>query len=484
MSLLDFSQSFTPHLAARMSPGLLIMIGMAATLVISMFTMANWRAGVKIAFVMVLLEGALRKWVIPEAQELAYFAKDVFLIGAYMRFFFFPEPQIRAWKLHVPSGIIAMLCVVVSFSALNPNIGSMLLAVYGVKIYMFYLPLAFMVPYLFRSKEEFESQIFWYAMLAIPICLLGVAQYALPGSSFLNVTAHGGEGTTMGWADSKIRVTGSFSYITGHTTFVVVFFSLHLALLLNKLPKWKWIALLASTTLLVGNAFMSGSRSTVILLVFTGGVFLLASLAKPVGTGGLAILKIGTVGAVILWILSLFFGEAREQWTARATSSEDTFYFRVVEMPMNSLESALKEGGMFGFGIGMTHPAPERLRGALNLPSPKQKAPTFDVEVSQVFVELGVFGWASWYLLRFMALFFSFKALKETQPGVLRSVILASIIIQLPHLMLGVVLNHTANFLVFGFFGIAMIPLLKPALERRNVPRGSSTKLAQGAASR
>jgi hypothetical protein len=484
MNLFDLKNSFTPVLAANVSPHTLILIGAFVTAVVSIFTFSNWRLGVKIAFVMVLLEGALRKWFIPGAQELAYFAKDVLLIGAYLRFFFFPEPEMRAWKLQVPGGIFAMLCMVVSFSALNPNIGSMLLAAYGVKIYIFYLPLAFMIPFLFRSREEFESQIFWYAMLAVPICLLGIAQYAVPGSSFLNVNAHGGDGTSMGWDGSKIRVTGSFSYITGHTTFVVVFFSLHLALLLNKLPKWKWVCLMASTGLLVGNAFMSGSRSTVILLAFTGLSFLIASLSKPVGTGGSAILKIGTAGAVVLWILSLLFSEAREQWTARATSSDDTVYFRVVEMPAYSIETALTEGGMFGFGIGMTHPAPDRLRNALNLPRPKSKAPTFDVEIGQVLVELGVVGWISWYTIRFMVLFFSFKALRGTPPGILRSVIVASIIIQLPHLMLGVVLNHTANFLVFGFFGLAMIPLLKPAVERQALGHGGNSRFTPHATSR
>ena len=43
----------------------------AAVLVITMFTFSNWRMGVKIAFVMVLFEGALRKWILPSAQELA-----------------------------------------------------------------------------------------------------------------------------------------------------------------------------------------------------------------------------------------------------------------------------------------------------------------------------------------------------------------------------------------------------------------------------
>ncbi|MBL9130620.1 MAG: hypothetical protein JNG86_05440, partial [Verrucomicrobiaceae bacterium] len=259
----------------------------------------------------------------------------------------------------------------------------------------------------------------------------------------------------------------TFSYITGHTTFVVVFFSLHLALLLNKMPKWRWFGLLANLPLLAGNALMSGSRSTVMLLAFIGGVFMLVGMIRPLGTGGAAVLKIGTAAALIMWILSLLFGEAKAQWTARSQSAGDTIFARVVGMPLGSVDLALKHGGMFGMGIGMSHPAPERLRSALRIPKPRRTVPSYDVEVGQVLVELGVFGWISWYGLRLLMLFLTLGALRDTQPGVLRSVIVASIVIQLPHMLLGMVLNHTANFLVFGFIGLALIPLLEPTVQRR-----------------
>ncbi|MBL9131444.1 MAG: hypothetical protein JNG86_09610, partial [Verrucomicrobiaceae bacterium] len=60
-------------LAAKLDAQTLIPLGIGITVLVSLFTMSNWRAGVKIAFVMVLIEGALRKWVLPGAQELAYF---------------------------------------------------------------------------------------------------------------------------------------------------------------------------------------------------------------------------------------------------------------------------------------------------------------------------------------------------------------------------------------------------------------------------
>lgn len=463
--------------ATKLSTQTLMTVGLGVTVVVSMLTFSNWRAGVKIACVMVLFEGAIRKWVIPGAQELAYFAKDIFLIGAYLRFFFFPDPALRAWRLRIPGGLFTVLCLVVSFSALHPNIGSPLLALYGIKIYMFYLPLAFMIPFLFKSKEDMETNLFWYAMLALPICLLGMLQYARPGDSSLNVMASGEEGTTMGWQGAKIRVTGTFSYITGHTTFIVVFTALHLGLLLNKLSKVRHTLLLINLPLLAGNAFMSGSRSTTMLLPVIGGLFLLATMATKVGNGGNAILKIGAAGAVVGAILVFAFAEARDQWKTRADSSDDTFTYRVIDMPIGSLSLALKFGGTFGYGIGMTHPASERMRSALKIPKPKRGAPVFDVEIGQVLVELGLAGFIAWYTLRLAALGLTYVAFRDSSPGIGKAMALTSLVVQLPHMLLGMVLNHTANFLVFGFFGIGAVALLEPTVRRRFAAQSNTAGL-------
>lgn len=63
----------------------------------------------------------------------------------------------------------------------------MLLALYGLKIYLFYIPLLFLMPFLFRTEQEINRQMTWYALIAIPICLLGAAQFAAGSASPLNV---------------------------------------------------------------------------------------------------------------------------------------------------------------------------------------------------------------------------------------------------------------------------------------------------------
>lgn len=465
---------FTPILAARYSPQTLMMIGAVVTLMVSFLTFARWRLGVKIAFVMVLFEGAIRKWAVPQYQELAYFIKDIFLVGAYLRFYFFPDPAVRAWKLRAPLGVTMLLCVIVSFSALNPNIGSPILALYGLKVYLYYIPLAFMVPYLFKTEDELLKNMFWYCMLATPICLLGIVQFAAPGYSFLNVYAQSGidtAATTFGFGE-KVRITGTFSYLTGHTTFVIVFFAFHLALLMNRLPKWKWACLVINLPLLAANAFMGGSRSSIVSCAAIGIGFVMVSAFQRVGSGRNTILVVGSMVALAMMVTSSYFGEAKEHWMTRMGSggSRD-LVFRVFGMPAKSLGYALEQSGVFGYGIGMTHPAVERLRGVLGIPRPRESAPVFDVEMAQVWSELGILGFMAWYLLRTIFLVHSFSAFLRVPPSPLRSLILAGTLIQAGHFLLSVVLNHTANFLVFAFYGLALIPSLHPAITRKAAPR-------------
>ena len=167
----------------------LMYLGAVAATIIVLWSFNKWRLAVKMALVIALFEGALRKWVFPGGQELVYLLKDVFLIGAYLRFFLSPDLDVRATKLRAPTMLVVLSCMFLMPATINPNIGSILLAAYGLKIYVFYIPLMFMMPYLFRNQEEMVRQLTWYALLAIPIGLLGILQWRSGVSSIWNVYA-------------------------------------------------------------------------------------------------------------------------------------------------------------------------------------------------------------------------------------------------------------------------------------------------------
>lgn len=461
-------------LAAKLPLSTLLMVGALGALVIIGWSYANWRAAVKIAFVAVLVEGAIRKWILPQGQELAYFLKDVFLVGAYLKFYLAPDPEIRAIRLRVPGTLIFLLCALVSFSALNPNIGSGILAAYGVKIYFMYVPLTFMMPYLFRTREEMLRQLTWYVLLAIPICVLGFLQYTSDRFSVLNTFASGMSeaGATGFGVGDRARVTGTFSYLTGHTTFVIIFFTLAIVLLSLRETRWKSVFLFLLLPMLAGNALMGGSRASVFTMALVTVGFAAATFSGRLATSRnfVATLVTGAVlaagGAVYL------FSDALAHWEARSDTAQDNLQSRVIDHPLAALEAAIEEGGFFGYGIGTAHPATYAIRNKLDILPMKNRIRMLDNELGQVFEELGFLGFAGWYGLRFLLFWMVWNSYRASPPGLIRALCLAIVLITGPFMIMSVVYNHTASFFIFALSGVGLIPLLEPTVQRRFAARG------------
>ncbi len=448
----------------------LLLIGGAGAFLLIAWSYSNWRFAVKIAFVALLFEGAIRKWFLPQGQELAYFLKDVFLVGAYIRFFLVPDPELRAYNLRIPGTLIFCLCCVVSLSSFNPNIGSVVLGAYGVKIYLFYVPLLFMMPFVFRTQDELKKNLLYYSWLGIPICLLGILQWQSDTFSVMNTYASGmneAGATTFGFGD-RARITGTFSYITGHTTFVIFFGVLNLILLSWKETPHKWIITSISLPLLGANAFMGGSRSSLFVIALVAGGFVLASFGGKVATSRQFLTTL-IVGFLISCFGAVYmFAEATLYWQTRYEVAGDSVTGRVFGHTFSAMGSGLKEGGILGLGIGTTHPATFAIRNTLGIPPPSQRPTLLDHEMGQVMAELGIIGFMAWYGLRVFLVLLAWSAFRAAPPGPLRSIALATTLICCPYFLMSVVLNHTANFLIFGMLGLTMLPFLERSIQRRS----------------
>src|SRR5262245_39706727 len=108
-------------------------------------------------FVMFLLvfEGAVRKWIFPGLQAQIFFVKDLILIGAYGAFLAAPPRPGAHLKVMVGLRVLFVLSLIYfMFELLNPNSPSLLVSVVGLKNYLLYMPLAFIVPYMFVSLED------------------------------------------------------------------------------------------------------------------------------------------------------------------------------------------------------------------------------------------------------------------------------------------------------------------------------------------
>lgn len=459
--------------ASKMSLSQLITAGIFGGSLIVMWSYFHWRAAVKVAFIVALLEGAIRKWLLPGGQEMVYFLKDIFLMGAYLKFFMAPDPELRAYRLNMPTTMIMVMASALVPAALNENLGSPLLALYGLKIYLYYVPLLFMMPYLFRTQKDMLRQLVWYAMIAIPICLLGMAQFRVGGDSALNVYAQQtGENVSGFGFGERIRITGTFSYITGHATFVVFFTGLSIALLAVQETRWKWIILGVSLPLLAGNAMMNGSRANMYIIGLLLAGFLVAATTGQLQASKRFTSTLLTAFLVCVAAGAYMFIDAYSNFSTRA-KGDDGFYYRAIKHPLMSIEDALVAGGVGGYGIGTTHPATEGIRRALHIPAPKRKPPVYDMEVGQVIVEIGPILAICWYVLRFTVFLAVWKAFFACRQPALKPLLLFAGIITIPYMLMGVIFNHTSNLLLFGVNGLAFTSLLEPVVRSRRGNPGS-----------
>jgi len=436
--------------------------------------------------VLVVLEGAIRKWVLPQVSHVVYFPSDVFyflkdfvLLGAYIGYFLLSDLRTRRRTFLEIKVILVIVFVIVLLQALNPALGSSVVGLFGFKAYLWYIPLCFLLRDLFDSEAELKAFLLRYLLLSIPVCGLGILQFCSPADSPINVyVATNTDVFTFG-AEHRVRITGTFSFITGHATYLFVSMAMLVALLpYERRPLWRYV-ILGELALLTGNMFMTGSRGPVIgagLLIV--GSILMGNLGqlvwKQLPLGSLLSALAICAGASLY-----FFGDATTAFMHRAAGSDDLTE-RVVEGFIGPLQ-LLDKAGVIGFGAGATHPGGEALRQRLDLADPVSRPPDAEAEMDRVLLELGLFGFVAWYSLRFYLILALWRTFRILRSSMLRQLALAGLLVHAIQFSGAVVLNHT--FGVYYWFLSGFIFLL-PRLEQAAWSQESWAASAGAASSR
>jgi hypothetical protein len=427
-----------------------------------LLAMRNWSASLKMVFVLVLIEGALRKWIVPGAADMVYFIKDVLLIGVYLGFWMYgPGNRRRStppdWLPAIGLKVCLIPIVILSF---NPNIGSVAATILGARGYLFYLPIILVVPYIFNDKNQMLRQVAIYGLMAIPVCLLGVLQFKSDSFSVLNTYASGtleSGSSTFGGMDGQVRVTGTFSYLSGHVVFVCIFSALVVALIANPKTPYRRLLVFVALPLLAGNVFMSGSRAAFMATAMTVAGLLanrmgaITAIGKWRAAKSIALLSVG-----IVIIGGTVFREAIDAMQGRSSRVKDSLAIRMIEMPIEHISEAWQNGGIFGCGAGTTNPAVRVLRQRLNIPELEHHPGYYDLELGQIFAELGLTGFVAWYAFRLMILYLLWQAYKQCHDEELRVLILATFFLTVPFFLMSLVLNHVACVLLWGMTGLSL----------------------------
>lgn len=403
--------------------------------------------------VLLVLEGAIRKWVFPGAQDLVYFGKDVLLLGAYAGYL---QDRQRP-RVIVPRLLASMLATSAALGAIqifNPRLPNVLVGLLGFKAYFFYVPLAWMVPVVFTTPALLFQRLRIYLLLGIPIGVLSAAQFLSPADSALNAYARsGGGGVSTFGSSTYVRVTATFSYISGYTSYLLATVMLALALLAAK--KWRIrdnLTLYLSLAAALGGMFTTGSRGPLLMMALLFPVYLWLSLAREAQRDailGRILLGLSLVAALVNQVGS----DAIGAFYGRAAGSGDMLE-RVITPFMQPL-NMLYPSGFLGYGIGATHQTAEAVTRGIE-PYSWLGDNRVEDEPGRVMLELGPFGFFFIYLVRMHLVLKALEQVFRLRTSFGRAIATSCALFFLAHLPGGVVFNVTADVYYWYFVGLLL----------------------------
>jgi hypothetical protein len=334
-----------------------------------------------------------------------YLLKDAMLIAAYLGFISSGPASGIHLRAMVPLRTLLLLSLAYFGMQLgNPNSPSVLLSIVGLKNYLLYVPLAFVVPYMFTSLHDLEHKLRKYAIIMIPFAALGLLQFTLPPDHWINNYAPSVDPdevryiSTFGLEDDRVRTTGPFSYVGGYNAFLTVMLYLGLGLVASKNWRlsgnlWPW----TFVVVVIAAIFTTGSRQPIYGTMITAPVVLYIWFSRGIVSMG-HVVRIGIGCVLISIILMLIVPKAMVAYQARAQSEGgDSAIDRMLDTIIEPYFS-LTESPIIGTGMASTHGSAVAILGTKDYWWLNGKS--YEEEGSRVLEETGVIGFILVYAAR------------------------------------------------------------------------------------
>jgi hypothetical protein len=304
-------------------------------------------------FALLLLEGALRKWAVPQLANPLLLIRDPVVLAIYALAFarnIFPLN-----KFIVAIVVLQTICVVTSLFGPFANFG---VALFGWRCNVLHFPLVFVMARVI-DFEDVKRLGQWVLIAAIPMTVLVAIQFRSPANAFVNAGA-GLDAAQITFTGDRVRPSGTFSFVSG----IVYFYALVTAFLLYGLVEKRtypiWLTSIVALCVPVALA-VSGSRSTVamsaiVVMALVVALFLrpalLAKAMKLVAVGCILVLLAGSLA-----VFQSVFSEGMEAFAKRMAETEnveggfDGFVSRFLGMFTKALH--MTDIPLLGYGIGV-----------------------------------------------------------------------------------------------------------------------------------
>jgi hypothetical protein len=307
-------------------------------------------------YILMIFEGALRKWFFQSLATPLFFIKDPFVVYIYFLVFYFrltPVTKLLNYYfiLFFIFIIIYLFCIVL----LDYNF---MVTFYGLRNYFMYLPLCFIIEKYFTEKDIIRIAKFT-CIIAIPIAILTYIQFQSPPDSFINKNVESGTAVFTVVKDI-VRPYGTFSFVTGQSLFTA---SILVMLLFNYFQDKSKKFLPDYLFYLCGLAFISnfavsGSRTAVayvglIITFILFGNLILIRKKKNIKL----ILNLFLFIIISMVTIQFFFAaqiENLEERHSLASINEGGISGRLFSMFLGFIYEPLERTPFWGYGIGLS----------------------------------------------------------------------------------------------------------------------------------
>jgi len=311
-------------------------------------------------FWLLLIEGALRKWVMPRFSNPLLVIRDPVMLAIYyysIRAHVFPKNVwvVALWFIGICSALAIFL------SPLFPYLPWKEMAevvAYGFRTDFMHLPIIFVMASVF-DHEDIKKFGWWILVLMVPMSLIMAAQFKASPDSFINRTVGLGEGEQLTAGGGKIRPPGTFSFISGPVFYISVAAAFVLYGALTRAVYKNWLLIVSGVALVVG-VIVSGSRACVasVLVVISTIAVAFVFRRQAVNRFGRT-LVIVAIGALIISRLPIFKEGTQilsDRFTESAAAADTTITKGMIGRVFEDMTQGLShidKFPLFGFGLGI-----------------------------------------------------------------------------------------------------------------------------------
>jgi hypothetical protein len=305
-------------------------------------------------FLLLIFEGALRKWVVPQLSTPLLLVRDpVALLIVWEAYRTNKWP--KQWS--AVTGILAAGLLGLAMVQLVAGDNPWFAALFGMQSYLLPFPVAFIMGENLDAEDlrKFGNCILWLLLL---LTAIEVMQYRAPADSFWNAGASEGA-TQLGYTGEHVRASATFSYVMGPMLYIPMAAAFIFYGMANPGFAKKWL-LWAAAGALVLSIPVTGSRTVVyemaalLLCMVVAAFFGVSQFAKSLQMIVVLVAVSGLVSQLPVFSeatgsLSQRFAEASG---VEGGNAEASFLFRVIQPASDAIVYGIYQNDPIGIGLG------------------------------------------------------------------------------------------------------------------------------------